>query len=172
MQKMKKYLIMTILLTFGLHLPLFSQNVIWIESAFDSPRLVKTAADGTQLLSKSLPAGTLPQGITHYGKSKTLAWSGLSYSAAQINKTSDDFSLMSVIVDSQSVLRGITIDPFNKKLYWISTNLVSGPKIWSSGINGENPEVLIDFGPASNNVPRSLSLDIKSGKIYWTNFCR
>jgi len=169
MQKIKTFLFMIMIIALC-GSKLFAQNVFWVESAFDSPRLVKTAADGSELLSKSLPAGTLPQSITFNANGTSLFWSGLSFNNAQINKTSSTLTTLSVVVDSQSVLRGITLDTQNNKLYWISTNLINGPKIWRADLNGQSPTVLIDFGPASDNTPRSISLDIDAGKMYWTNF--
>jgi len=160
---------MTILLT-ELQMPLFGQNVYWVESAFDSPRLVKTGADGTELLSKSLQAGSLPQNIAINAKDETLFWTELAFVNAQLNTISSDFNSGSVVVDSQSVLRGIAIDLVNNKIYWTSTNLITGPKIWCADMDGKSPTVLLDFGSGSNSTPRAMSLDIKGGKMYWTNF--
>jgi len=64
----------------------------------------------------------------------------------------------------------MAIDAQNNKIYWTSTNLVSGPKIGRADMGDQSPEVLIDFGPASNNTPRSIGLDVAAGKMYWTNF--
>jgi DNA-binding beta-propeller fold protein YncE len=149
---------------------LFGQNVFWIESTFDTPRLVKTGADGTELLSIPLTLGSQPQGMALDKTNKMLFWNGLAFIDAKINKAPADFSSISVIVDSQSVLRGMAIDPQNNKIYWTSTNLISGPKIERADRDGQSREVLIDFGSASNNTPRSISLDVTSGKMYWTNY--
>ncbi|KAA3615333.1 MAG: T9SS C-terminal target domain-containing protein [Calditrichaeota bacterium] len=171
MRKIKTILLMIVIIGFcGLPFQLVAQNIIWVESAFEAPRLVKTAADRSQLLSQSLPAGSLPQSIVFNTNESSFYWSGLSYINAGINKVSSDFSVSSEIVKSQSVLRGMAVDPLNKKIYWISTNLVNGPKIWRADLDGQSPKVLIDFGPASNNTPRAISLDVDAGKMYWTNF--
>jgi len=160
---------MIIFLT-GSQLPIYGQNVIWLESVFDSPRLVKTSADGTELLSKFLPKGSLPQGIAVDAKRDALYFTGLGYLNAQVNTLFSDFESDSVVVDSQSVLRGIAIDTVNNQIYWTATNLITGPKILRANLDDLSPIVLIDFGPGSNNTPRSIDLDIAGGKMYWTNF--
>jgi len=170
MQKIKSLLLMTMFFICGSQLQVFGQNIIWLESAFDSPRLVKTATDGSELLSMSLQTGTQPQGIAFNKTDSSLFWSELSFTGARISKAPYDFSSSSVSMDSQSVARGIAIDQNNNKIYWTTTNLISGPKIWQADLDGQSPTLLIDFGPASNSSPRSISLDINAGKMYWTNF--
>jgi len=149
--------------------PLFGQNVFWIESAFDAPRLVKTGADSSELFSYPLTAGSQPQGLA-LDEDMMLYWNDLSFINAQIYKAPDDFSSVSVLADSQSVLRGVAVDQLNKKIYWTSTNLIDGPKIGRMGTDGQNLEILIEFKPDSIDTPRSISLDAAAGKMYWTNF--
>ncbi len=148
---------------------LFAQNVFWVESAFDNPRLVKTGPDSTELFSFPLAPGSQPQGLA-LDENMMLFWNDLSFINAQIYKAPDDFSSVTVIADSLSVLRGMAIDPQNHKIYWTSTNLISGPKIGCADMDGQNPEILIDFGPGSSNTSHSISLDAAAGKMYWTNF--
>lgn len=171
MYKIKSFLLLTIaLLISTVPINLFAQNIYWIESVFDAPRLVKTGADGTELLSKSLTAGSLPQGIAINSRDNTLLWTSLSFINAHIMRISTDFNSSSDLGGSHSALRGIAIDPVNQKIYWISTNLNDGPKIQRANLDGTSVETLIDFGAASNNTPRSISLDVAAGKMYWTNF--
>ncbi|MEN8192783.1 MAG: T9SS type A sorting domain-containing protein [Bacteroidota bacterium] len=165
-----KYLFITIILLTCFQLQLFGQNIYWIESVFDSPRLVKTSNSGEELLSKSLSSGSLPQSIAINAAGDTIYWTGLAYFNAQINVISSDFDNDIVVMDSQSALRGIAIDPVDQKIYWISTNLTSGPKIWRANMDGTSPVVLIDFGTGSSSTPRAISLDVRERKMYWTNF--
>jgi len=37
-------------------------------------------------------------------------------------------------------------------------------------MDGKSPTILLDFGSGSNSTPGAISLDIKAGKMYWTNF--
>ena len=153
-----------------LHMSVLGQTVFWVDSDFDAPRLVKTGADGTELASMTLQVGSQPQSIIINTEGDSLLWTGLGFLNAQINTISTDFNSGSVVVDSQSVLRGIDIDEVNSKIYWVSTNLDSGAKIWRADIDGQSPEVLIDFGTAGKSVPRAIGLDVAGGKMYWTNF--
>ena len=173
LKKMKKYLRIInftplFLAFFGIQLA--AQNVIWIDAAFDAPRLVKSSLAGVELLSKPLKPGTLPQGLALDRQNATFYWTSLNYARAQINRIPDDFSAVAVAVDSQSVLRGIAIDTVNEKLYWTATNLTSGPKIYRANFDGRATEVLLDFGPASYATPRAICLDVANGKMYWANF--
>ncbi len=149
---------------------LSAQNIYWLESAFDSPRLVKSAADGTELQTTSLRPGSLPQGLVADSKGRSFFWSELAFIDARLNTISSYFSSVKVILGGQSALRGVAFDQPNNMIYWTSTNLVSGPKIWRAGGHGDAPEVLIDFGAASLTTPRSISLDLDHGKMYWANF--
>jgi len=170
MQKIKNYYFIVLMFLSGASLHLSAQNIYWVESAFDSPQLVKSDTSGSVLLSKSLTAGSQPQNIALDLQNNQLYWTGLSFTDAQINKISADFSTSTVVIDQQTVSRGIAIDPVNEKIYWTSTNLVDGPKIWQADLNGQSKTVLIDFGSASNNTPRSIALDIDAQKMYWANF--
>ncbi|KAA3618958.1 MAG: T9SS C-terminal target domain-containing protein [Calditrichaeota bacterium] len=163
-------LLIAVILFAGLHSPLHAQNIIWLDSSFDSPRLVKTGADGAELFSQPLTVGSLPQSIAVNTNDNALFWTSLAFVNADINSITADFSSTSVVLDSQSVLRGIAIDPVNGHIYWTATNLVSGPKIARADLNGENAKILLDFGPGSSTTPRALSLDIGGEKMYWTNF--
>jgi Secretion system C-terminal sorting domain len=166
MQKLYGYILLAILLS-GIS---SAQNIYWIESAFDTPRLIKSDSSGAELFSKALAAGSLPQDITLDNATKTLYWTELAFKNAHINTIGSDFNLSSAIVDSQSAARGIAFDALNNKIYWTSTNLIEGPKIWRCDRNGTNREVLIDFGAGSNNTLRSICLDPAAGKMYWANF--
>ena len=170
MKKITIYYVLTLTLLAAVHMPLYGQNIIWIDSAFDSPRLVKTGADGIEQLSVSLPAGSQPQSIAYNADRDAILWSGLKFVDAAIRSVSTDFDSPSIIVDSQSVVRGLAVDAANNKIYWATTNLVAGPKIWRADGNGESPEALIDFGPGSESTPRAIALDVDGGKMYWTNF--
>jgi hypothetical protein len=149
---------------------LSAQNIIWLESAFDSPRIVKSGPDGSEISSASLPMGSLPQNFAYTGNREALLWTSLAFISAGIHTLAANFTFESVIVDSQSALRGIAVDAAHNKIYWTSTNLLSGPKIWRADMDGGNSEVLIDFGPGSSATPWSICLDSTAAKMYWTNF--
>jgi DNA-binding beta-propeller fold protein YncE len=171
MQKINIILLTILLVLFGMvHLPTNAQSIYWIESVFDTPRLVKTDFDGTELLSKSLQAGSLPQTIAIDANTDALFWTELAFNNARLNSVASDLSTPSAVVDSQSALRGIAVDGVNKKIYWTASNLVTGPVIYRADMDGSSPEKMIDFGPGSNTTPRAIALDINGGKMYWANF--
>ena len=64
MYKIKNFIKANVLLLISI-CPIISnaQDIYWLDSKFDSPRLVKMDSSGNELLSKTLPKGSLPQGI-------------------------------------------------------------------------------------------------------------
>jgi hypothetical protein len=171
MYKIKFSILITLaVLQYTLPVLLHGQNIYWLESTFNDPRIVKTAVDGSELTSLPLPLHSLPQSLSYDEYSGTLLWVDLNFINARINRYSPGLNTVLAIADSQSALRGIAVNPLNGDIYWTSTNLVSGPKIWRCDRAGNGQTVLIDFGPASYDTPRSLGLDIANEKMYWTNF--
>ena len=136
MKKFKTFLSVLLIIWLCVSLnDLLGQNVFWIESDFDTPRLVKTGSDSSQLISVPLTAGSQPQDLVLDTNSDMLFWNGLAFVNAQINTAPTDLSSVAVVLDSQTVMRGIALDHQNNKIYWTSTNLIADT---TSRIPGES----------------------------------
>jgi DNA-binding beta-propeller fold protein YncE len=171
MKIIKRYqTVLTTLFIVFIFIQLHGQTVIWLESDFGSPRLVKTDAGGVELESLKLAPGSLPQAMAVDERKSTYYTAGLSFLNGTISYADPDLSNLNTVIEAQSALRGIALDTLNNQIYWTSTNLVNGPNIMRSSMNGESPEVLLDFGKGSSNTPRAICLDPENKKMYWTNF--
>jgi len=169
MNTFKKFIFLILLSGLG-GFQLFGQNIFWVESAFDAPRLVKTGSDSSELFTKTLPAGSQPQSIVLDQDAGMVYWNGLSFINAELNRIPMDLSTHTVLKDSLSALRGLALDSQNNHLYWTATNLISGPSIGRFDYDTQTLETLIDFGSGSGDTPREIDLDMAAQKMYWSNF--
>jgi hypothetical protein len=149
---------------------IFAQNIVWLESDFNSPKLVRSSIDGVELESLSLVTGLQPQGLAFNPENDSLYWGGLTFNNAGLFVCGSILGSASGIINSQSVIRGIAADTLNDQIYWTSTNLILGSAIWRAGIQGQSPTVLIQFASGSDDTPWDISLDAVGGKMYWTNY--
>ena len=80
-----------------------------------------------------------------------------------LSKTSLDEIYIS---NSFAELRDVTIDPVNKKIYWIEAETYGYVKIQRANYNGTEVETVLQTGL---NIPRGLTLDSINRKLYWTD---
>lgn len=143
--------------------------VFWIDTRYSAPTLNRMDANGNPLTSVALTAGSLPEGLAIDATGK-LYFAEAAYSGARVMRSAVTFGGMTQLVGGGSSLRGIAVDDVAKTLYWTSSNMVTGPRIYRSGINGTAPFVLESLPAAAN--PRGICVDHAGGKVYWADFER
>jgi DNA-binding beta-propeller fold protein YncE len=171
--KNKKIALLVIAGAFLLHvLPAQgASKVFWIESGFSEPVLVSSDSVGGSLLSQPLFTGSLPQALVYNRTADKLYWGELLFTNAHLRSGSTDFSTINAVVSGLSAVRGVAVsDSAPQRIFWSTTDLVSGPAITIAALNGSNPKVIHHFGPGSSETPFDLAIDDHSGKVYWSNF--
>jgi len=144
-----------------------AQGLYWIDTNFAAPTLNRSDPNGFGVVTVSLGAGTLPEGLaveangrSYFGES---AWSG-----ARVQRVGLGLAGIAPIVTGGSALRGIAVDDVAQLIYWTTSNLVTGAAIVRSDIDGHGVTPLIAL-PAGAN-PRGIAVDHAGGKLYWADF--
>lgn len=146
-----------------------AQSIFWVDSSFPAPILHRSTGGGSSLVTLALAPRSLPQGIAMQSGGHQLAWGELAFSGAHVNRIQDTLMGLNAVVGGLSCVQGVAMDA-GGKVYWTSTNLVSGPKIERANLDGSQTEVLIDFGPRSKTLPQGIALDSSQGMMYWCDF--
>jgi hypothetical protein len=155
---------------------LIGQNIYWTQETYGNARVRMATKTGT-LLADSVAgrnAYSRPQAADYDPEHNILYWAGGAFSGADIFHSDRNLAVQDSIVRNSSAFRGIALDVAGGKMYWTSTNLVSGSKIYRSDLDGNNLQTLIDFyafhtAGESLSAPKGIALDIPDGKLYWTD---
>jgi hypothetical protein len=145
-------------------------TIYWIESDFIGPRIVRTDDSGSTTIRRAVSTQSIPQSLAYDLAGHRLLWTELAFVNARIRSSLSDLTDTATLIPSLSVLRGITVDRKTQKIYWVSTNLATGPHIGRAGLDGSAAEVVRDFGPSSAEAPWSIAVDSAGQVVYWTNF--
>lgn len=176
MKKPLKYFSAALLLYVLLPSGLVGQNIYWTQETYGNARVRKATKTGT-LLADSVAgrnAYSRPQAADYDPEHNLLYWAGGAFSGADIFHSDRNLAAQDSIGNKSSAFRGIALDVAGGKMYWTSTNMVTGPKISRSDLDGLHPETLIDFysfhtASESLSAPKGIALDIPDGKMYWTD---
>ena len=176
---MKKSSLLTVaVLAVCLSLPgeLFGQHIYWTQETYGNARVKKATKAGVILhdVVAGNNAYSRPQAAEYDPENNILYWAGGVFSGADIFHSDRNLETQDSIPRNSSAFRGIALDVAGGKIYWTSTNLVSGPLIQRSDLDGNNLETLIDFyafhtASESLSAPKGIALDIPHGKMYWTD---
>ncbi|HVP38343.1 MAG TPA: FlgD immunoglobulin-like domain containing protein [Candidatus Saccharimonadales bacterium] len=145
-------------------------QIYWVDAAFSAPTLNRANPDGSGAQSLALASQSLPQGIDFDVPPAELFDSELAFSGAHLLEGSVNLISVSPILSGLSCLRGVAVDAAGGKIYWTSTNLVTGPLVERANLDGTSPVVLYSPGPGAGSAPRGIALDLLHGKIYWADF--
>jgi len=147
--------------------PAGAQSLYWLDANYGAPTLNKSDANGAGVVSVPLGAGTLPEGLAVAATGK-LYWTEAAWTGARLNRAAPTLASITPIVTGGSVLRGIAVDDAAQLLYWTSSNLISGPTVSRSGVDGSGAATIVTLAVGAN--PRGIAVDHTGGKIYWTDF--
>lgn len=147
--------------------PAGAQNLYWLDTNYGAPTLNKVDADGNGLLSVPLAAGSLPEGLAVDAAAK-LYWAEAAWSGAKLNRAAPNLSSITAIVTGGSAWRGVAVDDVDQRVYWTSSNLISGSKVYRASFSGSGLVTLINLAPGAN--PRGIGVDHADGKLYWADF--
>lgn len=147
-----------------------AQYLFWTETSFPAPTVNRSTTGGTSVMYHWLPPGSLPEGIAVDTPHLKIYWVESAYSGARIMRSSLDFSDLTPVVSGLSCLRGVAVDPTGGKLYWTSSNLITGARIQRANLDGSSIETLVSLSTLAN--PRGVELDLPNGKMYWADFDR
>lgn len=143
--------------------------LFWIDTNFGAPTLNHADANGLNLASVALTASTLPEGLAIDGTGK-LYLAEAAYSGARILRSAPTLASFVPLVSGGTANRGIAVDNVTHMLYWTSSDLVTGPRVYRSNTDGSAVTV-IEALPAAAN-PRGICVDHTGGKVYWADFDR
>lgn len=143
--------------------------LFWIDTRFSAPTLNRADANGIPLTSVALTGASLPEGLAIDAGGK-LYFAEAAFSGARVMRTAPTFGSLMPLVSGGTSLRGIAVDDFAHTLYWTSSNLVTGPGVYRSNLDGTGVIVLESL-PAPAN-PRGICVDHAGGKVYWADFER
>lgn len=144
-----------------------AQYVFYADANYPAPALRRCGPDGSNLATRALAAGTLPEGLAYDDVHRTLYWVEAAYSGARIRATDQGLSAGTTILSGLGSLRGITVDPANGWIYWTSSDQPVGARIGRANLDGTNVQVLLALPGFS---PRQIAIDPVHGKIYWAEF--
>jgi hypothetical protein len=144
-----------------------AQYVFYTDTYQPSPSLHRCAPDGSGLASRSLTAGTLPEGIAYDGVHNKLYWVEAAWSGARIRVTDAGLLGGTTILSGLGSVRGIAVDPVAGWIFWTSSDQGAGAKISRANLDGSNVLVLFLL-PGFN--PRQIAVDAAHHNIYWTEF--
>lgn len=144
-----------------------AQYVFYTDTYEPSPALHRCAPDGSGLATRSLSAGTLPEGVAFDGVHNKLYWVEATWSGARIRVTDAGLLGGTTILSGLGSVRGIAVDPAAGWIFWTSSDQVVGAKISRAKLDGSQARVLY-FVPGFN--PRQIAVDTVHQMFYWTEF--
>ena len=140
-----------------------AQMLYWVEA---NSKLSCASLDGSNQSSLSLPAQSFPHGIT--ADKNGIVWTDVAF-GGKLTATGLNISSPGTALDSGCAFRDAAIDT-NGDIYWISTNLITGPAISKVKRDGTGKTTIQTFPASGNNVPFGLAIDPKNRSLYWTDF--
>ena len=144
-----------------------AQSLYWLDTRFSAPTLNKSDALGNNILSVSLTAQTLPEGLA-CDAGGNVYWTEAVVTSGRVQRASPALTGIATLVTGNSAMRGIATDVAGGKLYWTTSNLFIGSTVRRSAMNGSGFTNLILLGNAAN--PRGIAVDHDGGKLYWADF--
>ncbi len=155
---------------------LLSQNIYWTQETYGNARLRKATKAGAILIDSvaGADANSRPQAIAVDPTNNKVYWAGGAFAGADIFHAGLDLATQDSLHKNGIAFRGIALDVTHGKIYWTSVNLVTGPQIRRSNLDGSGDTVLIDFysfhaASESLSGPKGIALDIPDGKLFWTD---
>jgi low density lipoprotein receptor-related protein 5/6 len=146
-----------------------AQYVFYTDTYEPSPALHRCAPDGSGLATRTLAAGTLPEGVAYDGVHNKLYWVEAAWSGAHIRVTDAGLLGGTTILSGLGSVRGIAVDPAAGWIFWTSSDQGAGAKISRAKLDGSGAQVLFLF-PGFN--PRQIAVDAVHHRIYWAEFER
>lgn len=148
--------------------PAAAESIYWVDTYYPAPSLGKADADGLNPVTVPLPAGSLPEGLVLEEAQGHLYWAEAAWSGAGIGRATVSLGGLTGLVAGGSVFRDIDVDLAAGKLYWTSSNLVTGSQVHRSDLDGTNAAVLANLGSAVNL--RGLVLDHFGDRVYLADY--
>ncbi len=143
------------------------QDIFWVEQSFGAASIGSAGIDGSGLQTLALDPASLPEAIALRGNG-SIYWTDLLFVNAGIHHCPTPFGSVTTVVSGGSALRGLVLDEGRQEIYWLSSNLQSGPRLFRAPLAGGSPETLAVLGPGSN--PRDLAIDTARQQLYWCEF--
>ncbi len=160
-------LAVVLLATIGAN-PAAAQRLYWVDTNFAAPVMRSIRTDGGDLRSASLTAGTLPEGLALHPTAHQLYWVDSKYLGAQLRRCNLGLAAATSLAGGFSCLRGLDIDPAASRLYWTTSNLVTGPTIQRSDLSGGGVTTLATAGGAANF--RGITVDPSHNILFVADF--
>lgn len=146
----------------------YGQFLYWIDGDFAAPKLGKSDLAGSNQSTASLTASSLPQGLAIDAINNKLYFGELAYTSAKVRSASPNLTGITSIDTGGSVIRGITVDGVAGKIYWTTSNLVTGGKIFKANLDGTGKQTLYSFSPGSGVNLRGIV--VSGTALYWADY--
>jgi DNA-binding beta-propeller fold protein YncE len=151
-------------------LSLSAQSIYWLDASFGTPRISKSAPDGSNVQSILLDTHSFPEFLVSspYGG---ILWSELVFSGAKVHHADGALSGITSILTNSSSLRGLAVDKDSNWIYFASSNMITKPRIERMHADGSTRQLFLSLDSLTSN-PRSLWIDPVGRKLYWTEFTK
>jgi hypothetical protein len=148
-----------------------AQSLVWIDAAFSSPLMGRSAADGSGALTSPLAPASLPEGLARHTGDGRLFLTELAFAGARILRFGADGQGAAPVVSDGSALRGIAVDADSGRLYWSSSNLLNGSALFRSRLDGSGRDTISVFTPGDANL-RGVAIDGATRTLFWADVDR
>lgn len=145
-----------------------AQYVVWLDTEYGSPVLRRGSETFTDVVALPLPGGSLPEGLAMATATGRLVWAESAWSGAAIRGGPLTLASSAELVGGLSCARGIAEDPATGRIYWTTSNLVTGSGVHRCESDGAGATTLLSFG-SSRNL-RGIAVDPAAGRMYFTDF--
>ncbi|MBD3239181.1 MAG: hypothetical protein GF331_01240 [Chitinivibrionales bacterium] len=147
-----------------------AQTLYWVETSFSAPLLASSSVGGGPVDSVALEPASLPVGLALSATNNDLYIAEVRHAGATVRRYDRMLSDNESVVTGMSSVRGIAVDAVNDRLYLASTDLVGGPAITRTSLDGSASVPLQVFGAGGHVTPHGLALHVASGKLYWADY--
>lgn len=146
-----------------------AQLAFWSDANYSTPLLSRSPLYGTVMINSLwMPPASMPEALAWSPATGDLLFGEGSWTGARIRKTNPGFIAPVTLVDGQSCVRGLAADAVTGTVYWTSSNLVIGSRVYRCDPDGGNVGVLLDLGGSANL--RGIAVDAAAGWIYFADF--
>jgi len=143
-------------------------QLAWTDTYYGAPRLYRARLDGSFPTSRTLVPGSLPEGLAYDPVSGGLFVGEAAWSGAGILRTDAALTAPVAFTAGLSCVRGLAMDEGSGRLYWSTSNVITGSSIDFRTRDGVTSGRLFALGTSIN--PRGVAVDPVHAQVWWADF--